>query len=138
MVTPVDSNASTAVIFLFSSPFVTISGSSSDWLASSTAALLVSITSGIFLLLVSCLHSTISGSIADNDVTTSMSKLMYHPWQFQKKVDHSIPETLHQSASIWLYFKKNTTSTRVPLLAFEKHKSKNRKIARKGNGSQRD
>ena len=135
---PLTSNASTAVIFLFSSPSVTISGSSSNWLASSTAELIVSITSAIFLLLVSCLYSTISGLIADKDVQTSMSKSMYSSMTVLEK---SWLNNSRNSASIYInliIFFKTTKSTRIPLLTFEKHKSKHRKITRKGNGSQRD
>ena len=135
---PLTSNASTAVIFLFSSPSATIFGSSSDWLTSSTAALLVSITSAIFYLLVSCLHCSISGSIADKDVTISMSKSMYSSMAVSEE---SWSNNSRNSASICInliIFLKNTISTRTPLLTFEKHKSINRKITRKGNGSQRD
>ena len=95
------SNASAAVIFLFPSSSVTISGYYSDWLASSTTALLVSITSATFLLLVSCFYSTIRGSIADKDVTTSMSKSMYSSMTVSEK---SWSNNSWNSASIWLYF----------------------------------
>ena len=116
---------------IFSSSFVIISGSSSDWLGSSAAASLVSITSAILLLRVSCLYYTISTSVAD--VTTSMSKLMYSSMSVSEE---SCSNNSRNSASILfnlIIIFRNTKRTRIPLHTFEKHKSTNRKIIRRGN-----
>ena len=102
-----------------------------DWLvfqekhSSSVAASLISITSVIVFFWVSCLPSTISGSCQNRCIRWCL---------FQKKVDYTIPKTLHQSALIGSCF-KNTKCTRIPLYSFQRHKSTKRKITRRENGS---
>ena len=104
-------NASATVIFLFSSLSVTISGSSLDWLASSTAVSLVSATSMIHLLRVYYLQSTISGSIADKDVSASMSiSMCSSDVNFRRQ----LIKQFRNSASIWSFITSQLFSTSKP------------------------
>ena len=85
------------------------------------STIVISITSAILLLRVSCPLSIFSRPIAGKDITTSMSKSMYSSMSvLEKKMIKQFPKLCINLITLFKTTKTHPKSTRIPLHIFKK------------------